>query len=104
MNTAENLASTVVITGTVKLGTTTYSIQHRDVTWTEDGVAKSNHEVRLLGPRGSLFLVRPFLYRPGGRQNTGLHQVINLKSGAELRSKGNLIRVVMVGDIIEQAK
>jgi hypothetical protein len=103
MTTAENLTSTAVATGAVTLGTTTYSAERLTTTWTEAGVTTSRSSVYLNGPRGSRFLVRPFLYRKG-QTDTGIHQVINLKSGAELRSKGNLIRVIMVGDIIEEAK
>lgn len=101
MNTTQPTSTETVI-GTVKLGTTTYTVSHIVCTWDDAGETKTGHDVTLTGPRGSRFLVRPFLYRKG-QQDMGVHQVINLKSGAELRSRGNLVRVVMVGDIIEAA-
>lgn len=77
--------------GTVNLAGTTYQV--------EEQVAADGHviETWLTGPRGATYFLRPYL---GNR--TGLHQVISWKSGSELRKLGNEIRVIRIGDFLEQ--
>lgn len=50
----------------------------------------------LTGPRGAKYFLRGFL----GEDN-GVRQVISWNSGAPLRKRGNEIRVVQLGDVIE---
>lgn len=92
--------------GTVTLGRTTYQVRellfsaYVDAISGDERPAKS--EYHLVGPRGATYLVRPFLYR-NPAHDTGVHQVISLTSGAPLRVRGNEVRVVVLGDVIEVA-
>lgn len=92
--------------GTVKLGTTTYTVI--ELTFSEyvdaiGGATRPAHsELHLVGPRGARYLLRGFIYRRGA-VDTGIRQVISLKSGAPLRVRGNEVRVVVIGDVVEQA-
>ena len=51
----------------------------------------------LTGPGGAVYYLRPFL----GPDN-GLREII-AANGAALRIKGNVVRALLLGDIIEQA-
>lgn len=61
--------------------------------------ADGSTDVHLTGPRGALYFLREFL-----GADTGVRQVISWKTGQPLRSKGNEIRVVHIGDVIEQVR
>jgi hypothetical protein len=96
---------TTAARGTVTLGRTTYDVvellfsEYVDAITGATRPASSEHH--LIGPRGARYLLRGFLYR-NGATDTGIRQVISLTSGAPLRVRGNEVRVVVVGDIIEQ--
>lgn len=77
----------------VTLGKTTYAVQIQTMTMT------GRTEVHLTGPRGAGYFLRGFLGK-----DDGLRQVISWKSGAPLRVRGNEVRVVAVGDVIEVAR
>lgn len=73
-------------TTTVTLGTTTYTVEAGpDTTW-------------LTGPKGAVYFLRGFL-----NTDDGLRQVISWKSGSPLRVKGNEVRVLHLGNVIEVA-
>lgn len=80
--------------GTVTLGKTTYRVK---VHTFENG----EHDTHLVGPRGAVYFLRPFIERKG---DTGLRQVISWKSGSPLRVRGNEVRVHEIGDVIEVAR
>lgn len=80
----------------VTLGKTTYKVEE----WhfhSQDGTTYESMTV-LTGPRGAQYFLRGFL-----GEDTGIRQVISMKSGAPLRVKGNEVRVVRLGDVIEVA-
>jgi hypothetical protein len=56
-------------------------------------------ETFLTGPRGALYFLRGFT----GADN-GIREIVSCKTGAELRDRaGRIVRVMVVGDIIEAA-
>lgn len=87
--------------GSIVLGTTTYAVTEVQIS----GYVNMLGEIRpphstwhLTGPRGAVYFLRGFL-----RDDTGLRQVISWKSGQPLRVKGNEVRVIQLGDVIEKA-
>lgn len=52
--------------------------------------------IHLTGVRGATYFLRGFL-----GDDTGVRQVISWKSGQPLRIKGNEVRVIVLGDVIE---
>ena len=87
---------TVTPDGSVCLGTTTYAVQRN--TYVHPG-ADIRTETHIIGPKGSVYLLRPFIERGG---DTGLRQVISLNTGAALRRRGNEVRVIEIAGVIEQ--
>lgn len=89
--------------GTVDLAGTTYTATELLFSSYTDRITgetrPESHDVHLTGPRGAVYLLRPFL-----GADTGLRQVISLGSGAPLRRKGNEVRVIRIGDVIEVAR
>lgn len=79
--------------GTVQLGRTIYRAEVQQF-------ANGASDTYLHGPRGATYLLRRFIERKG---DTGLRQVISLKSGAALRVQGNEVRVYQIGNVIEVA-
>jgi hypothetical protein len=90
--------------GSVQLGRTTYTVV--DLTFSEyvdsiSGAARpSSGETHLIGPRGARYLLRGFLLRKD-QVDDGVRQVISLGSGQPLRVRGNEVRVLALGDVIE---
>lgn len=83
----------------ITLAGTQFTVRQVVFTYTDrDGSPRTGTEVFLTGPRGAEYFLRGFL----GDDN-GLRQVISCKSGAPLRKLGNEIRVLHLGDLIEQA-
>lgn len=86
----------------VTLGATTYQVTETVYSeWTDRVTGKTfpgSTELHLAGPRGATYFLRGFIERGG---DTGLRQVISWKSGQPLRQRGNEIRVVRIGDVIE---
>lgn len=80
----------------VTLGKTTYKVEEWDF-HAQDGTRYESMTV-LTGPKGAQYFLRGFL-----GPDTGLRQVISMKSGAPLRQRGNEIRVIRLGDVIEMA-
>ena len=77
----------------VKLGRSTYAVKiqryddpaHEDTIW-------------LTGARGAEYTLVP----ESVCNDTGRYRVISFASGAPLRSRGNEIRVTLIGDILEE--
>lgn len=84
--------------GTVTLGKSTFTVV-RIATTDPDG--DTRHETHLIGARGARYLLRRYRERNG---DTGIRQVISLGSGAPMRKRGNEVRVIEVGGIIEQTR
>lgn len=61
-----------------------------------DGTPETTN-LYLAGPRGGVYFLRGFL-----GQDTGVRQVISTKSGQPLRVHGNEVRVLLLGDTLEQ--
>lgn len=77
--------------GTIKLGRTTYKVEIQrmdndgeDITW-------------LKGPRGGAYMLQPL----DSFANNGIYRVRSFGSGACLHVRGNEVRVVMLGNLIE---
>ena len=79
--------------GTITLGKTTYTVKIQEIEETGSTI------VWLHGPRGGAYFLREFL-----GQDNGVRQVISANSGAPLRVRGNEVRVIMIGNIIEVAE
>lgn len=77
--------------GTVTLGATTYRVEVQRY-------ANGSATVWLYGPRGAVYFLRGFLGK-----DDGLRQVISWRSGQPLRVRGNEVRVIHVGNVIEVA-
>ena len=77
----------------VKLGKTTY-----EVTIQRYDENKYPDTIWLRGPRGAEYTLVP----ESIANETGRYRVISFRSGAPLRSKGNEIRVTLLGNIIEE--
>lgn len=92
--TAANTDYTLVELGTIKLGTTTFRVEEQRYHSTGGSM------IWLHGPRATYFL-RGFALR-AGQVDDGVRQVISWKSGAPLRQRGNEIRVVHIGNVVEQ--
>lgn len=83
----------------VTLAGSEFTVRECVFTWTDrDGKTRTGSEVFLTGARGAEYFLRGFL-----NGDNGLRQVISCKSGAPLRKHGNEIRVIRIGDILEQA-
>lgn len=82
--------------GTVTLGKSAFDVV-RMATISPDG--ETTHDTHLIGARGAVYLLRPYLERNG---DTGIRQVISLGSGVPMRKRGNEVRVIEVGGLIEQ--
>lgn len=85
-------AYTLTAAPAVTLAGTTYAVEIQ-------AYANGDQDVWLIGPRGATYILREFL-----GADTGVRQVISWKTGNPLRRKGNEIRVVHIGDVIEVAK
>lgn len=84
---------------TVILAGTEFAVREYIFTYTDrDGEVRTGGEVFLTGPRGAEYFLRGFL-----GDDSGIRQVISCKSGAPLRKLGNEVRVIRIGDILEQA-
>lgn len=83
---------TVTPAGTTVLAGSKFSVQIATYTNAE-GVSHS--DTHLIGARGSMYLLRT-------TSQSGVFQVISLNTGAPWRKHGNEIRVVQLGNIIEQ--
>lgn len=92
-DTAAGTEYTSVDRGTVTLGTTTYRVE--ETLYHSTGGSM----VWLHGPRGAVYFLRGFINRKG---DDGVRQVISWKSGAPLRVRGNEVRVVVIGDVVEK--
>lgn len=97
---ASTVESTIKALPSVTLGKTTYKVEEWDF-HAQDGTQYESMTV-LTGPRGAQYFLRGFLYR-GGAVDTGLRQVISMKSGMPLRQHGNEVRVFHLGGVIEVA-
>ena len=94
--------ATTVERGTVTLGTTTYKVTEIQLSTYTDAITgdarPASSEWHLTGPRGAVYFLRGFL-----GTDTGVRQVISWKSGQPLRVRGNEVRVIQLGDVIEDA-
>lgn len=84
--------------GTVTLRDTMFDVERLTFTYA-DGTETT--ETHLIGKRGARYLLRPLLERGG---DSGIREVISLKSGAPWRKGGNSIRVIEIAGAIEEAK
>lgn len=84
--------------GTVTIRETTFDVERMIFTY-QDGTERT--ETYLHGARGAVYLLRPFIERGG---DSGLREVISMKSGAPWRKRGNAVRVVEIAGVIEEAK
>lgn len=84
---------TVTECPSVTLGKTTYRVEVQRM---DNG----SESVTLTGPRGGVYLLRPYLERNG---DTGLRQVISWNSGKPLTVRGNEVKVYHFGNVIEVA-
>lgn len=84
--------------GTIELAGTTFEIE-RITNEFNDGTTDT--DTYLHGARGAVYLLRPYIERGG---DTGIRQVISLKSGAPWRKKGNAVHVVEIAGMIEVIK
>lgn len=89
---------TTVHDGTVTLRGTTFNVERITFTY-DDGT--ENTETHLIGARGAAYLLRGFIERGG---DSGIRELISLKSGAPWRKHGNAIRVIEIAGVIEEAK
>lgn len=92
--------------GTITLGRTTYTVTEvllSDYVDAIDGTHRpASSEWHLAGPRGATYFLRGYMRQLVIGQDDGVRQVISWTSGQPLRVKGNEVRVVVVGDVIEQ--
>lgn len=101
VNTPDNVLSmstgyetwTITPHADITIGRTTYTVHSQTF-------ANGSSDTYLTGPRGATYLLRRFIEKGG---DTGLRQIISLKSGAPLRVRGNEVRVHHIGDLIEIA-
>jgi hypothetical protein len=93
--TAAGTDYTIVPRGSIQLGQTVYRVEEQQYHST------GGSQVWLYGPKGAVYFLRGFALRKG-QVDDGQRQVISWKSGAPLRSRGNEVRAMVVGDIIEQ--
>ena len=92
------VTTTVTTLQPVTLAGTPYTVEEHVYTWTRaDGSTATGVDVFLTGPRGALYILRGFLGHDDGER-----QVISCTSGAPLRKLGNEVRVVRIGDVLEQ--
>lgn len=91
--TAAGTDYTLTDAGEITLGRSTFRVEIQD--YAETG----GRTVWLYGARGAVYFLRGFL-----GADDGMRQVISWKSGAPLRQRGNEVRVVMLGDVIEVAR
>ena len=89
--TAANTEYTTTNAGTVKLGTATYAVEIQTF-------HNGTEMIWLTGARGGVYHVRP--YR---NAKDGLCQVASWKTGMPLIQRGQEVRVIRIGDILEQA-
>lgn len=94
-DTAAGSDYTIVELGEVKIGTTTYRVEEQRYT------ATGGTMTWLTGPRGATYFLRGFALRPG-ELDDGVRQMISWRTGTPLRQRGNEVRVVQIGDVIEQ--
>lgn len=90
--TAAGTDYTVTDAGTITLGRSTYRVEITDFHST------GGRMVWLIGARGATYFLRAF-----AGADDGLRQVISWKSGTPLRQRGNEVRVIALGDVIELA-
>lgn len=95
MSTAE---VTTTQDGTVTLRGTTFNVERMTISYA-DGTETT--ETHLIGARGAVYLLRPFLERDG---DSGIRELISLKSGAPWRKHGNAVRVIEIAGVIEEQK
>lgn len=91
----DGYTTTVTPDGTVDLGGSIFHVQRLTIQFEGQEPTTETH---LIGARGSLYLLRPFLERNG---DTGIRQVISLNTGAPFRKRGNEVRVVEIAGVIE---
>lgn len=93
---------TVTPGGTVTIKGSTFHVQRVSFV-AADGT--ENHETHLIGARGTMYLLRPYLPRLAAdgtmRPDDGVRQIISLNSGAPWRKHGNEVRVREVGGVIK---
>lgn len=76
--------------GTIKLGRTKYTVEIQNVDNCES-------TTWLKGPRGAAYILQPV----NMLKDDGVRRIISFGSGAPLRVKGNEVRIVILGDIVE---
>lgn len=84
--------------GEVELRGTTFSVERMTHTF-NDG--RETTDTYLHGARGAVYLLRPFIERGG---DSGIRELISLKSGAPWRKNGHEIRVIEIAGVIEERK
>lgn len=84
---------TLAEAGEIQLGKTTFRVQLQHL--------ESNGETItwLYGPRGAAYTLEPLSMF----DDSGVRRVISWKSGAPLRVRGNEVRVIVLGNLIEVA-
>lgn len=87
--------------GTIALGAQTFQVAELLFSAYVDSITgeerPASAQWQLTGARGGVYFLRGFL-----GTDTGVRQVISWKSGQPLRVKGNEVRVVVMGDMIEK--
>lgn len=84
--------------GTIELRGTKFEVQRMTHTF-NDG--ETTTDTYLYGPRGAMYMLRPFIERKG---DSGIRELISMKSGAPWRKRGNPVRVIEIAGVIEEAK
>jgi hypothetical protein len=89
--TASGTEYTLTDAGSIQLGQATYTVQIQRF-------HNGDEMVWLTGVRGGVYFLRKFSGKDDGHR-----QVISWKSGKPLTVRGNEVRVIAIGDVIEKA-
>lgn len=83
----------------VTIGNTTFKVEvwhHEWIDHLRDDAHCMSTTTVLTGPRGAQYQLAPL-----NDPHDGVYAVVSLGSGRELRVRGNAVRVVHIGDVIE---
>ena len=81
--------------GTVTVAGREFRVEVQTFTSLERDPRRLQGEVRLIGPRGGVYFLRPFL-----GNDTGKHQVIEYSTGKPWRHLGHEVRATLIGDVL----
>ncbi len=90
---------TIVPAGEITLGTSKFNVQRS--TWVSSEEADGGRcETQLIGARGSLYTLVPRVNHKN--EHFGEYVVVSMNTGQPMRKKGNVVRVIELGGIIEE--